>query len=70
MRSEACGCFYCLETFRAREIQEWTDEVEGVGQTAICPHCDLDTVIGSASGYPIEADFLRQMRAAFFGTRE
>jgi len=31
------------------EIQDWTDD----GDTALCPKCGIDSVIGSVSGYPI-----------------
>lgn len=43
--SEICGCFHCLKTFSASEITEWWDK----GQTATCPHCRIDSVLGSAS---------------------
>lgn len=66
-QSELCGCFHCAETFPADAIAEWTDAVDGVGVTALCPECGIDSVIGSASGYPIERWFLLQMRARWFG---
>ena len=61
-RSERCGCFGCLAIFSADSIEEWVDDVDGVGVTALCPECAVDTVIGSASGYPIERWFLARMR--------
>lgn len=66
MGSELCGCFYCLATFPPSEIAAWTDEWEGVGQTAICPRCGIDSVIGSASSYPVTAEFLGVMRDHWF----
>ena len=33
------------------------------GNTAICPTCEYDSVIGSASGYPISEESLRRLRA-------
>jgi hypothetical protein len=66
--SDFCGCFYCLAIFSPKSIVEWTDEVDGVGSTALCPHCGIDSVIGSDSGYPITADFLRQMHSHWFGS--
>jgi hypothetical protein len=60
--SELCGCFYCLTTFRPDEITEWVDE----GQTAICPNCPVDAVIGSASGVSLTQEFLRKMHAYWF----
>ena len=68
LQSDLCGCFYCRKTFPPTTIREWTDEVGGIGQTALCPRCGIDSVIGSASGFPVQKlDFLREMRRHFFG---
>lgn len=65
MESEKCGCFYCLSTFPPSEIEEWAD----IGDdTAICPKCSVDSVIGDASGYPIETEFLKEMHDYWFDT--
>ncbi len=61
-RSEMCGCFYCERVFSPSEISNWIDE----GYTAMCPHCDIDAVIGSASGLPIEKQFLERMNKVWF----
>ena len=46
--SEICGCFYCLSIFNPSEIEDWTDDDENkLGQTALCPKCGIDSVIGS-----------------------
>ncbi|WP_173391538.1 cytoplasmic protein [Rhodopirellula baltica] len=66
VRSDTCGCFYCMAVFQASEITEWIDEVDGVDTTAMCPSCGIDSVIGSAAGYPITADFLRAMHGHWF----
>jgi hypothetical protein len=68
LASRCCGCFYCLETFPPEAITEWTDRVDGLGVTARCPHCRIDSVIGSASGYTVERWFLAKMREHWFGT--
>jgi hypothetical protein len=68
--SERCGCFYCGAIFLPVEVNEWTDEKEGVGQTALCPRCGIDAVIGSASGYPITADFMEMMKQYWFQRTE
>lgn len=36
-----CQCYFCLKTFKFKEIREWTDE----GETPICPKCGVDAVI-------------------------
>jgi hypothetical protein len=66
LKSHLCGCFYCLRTFAPTEILEWVDKVEGVAQTALCPMCGIDSVIGSASGFPITVDFLKRMNQHWF----
>jgi hypothetical protein len=69
-RSDLCGCFYCMATFAPSEIVDWIDAPddadEEAGTTALCPRCGIDSVIGSASGYPIDADFLTAMHAEWF----
>jgi hypothetical protein len=62
LSSEICGCFYCLELFPPDQITEFID----YGQTALCPHCKIDSVIGSASGFPINSSFLSEMKGHWF----
>lgn len=66
LASKHCGCFYRCEVFDPAEIKEWVDEFNAVGQTAICPRCGIDSVLGSNSGYPITMDFLRAMKGKWF----
>ncbi len=69
MSSSLCGCFDCLWMFQPTEIKEWVDEsvLDGKGQTALCPKCGIDSVIGSESGYPITKEFLGSMQKRWFG---
>jgi hypothetical protein len=65
--SDVCGCFYCIEIYSPAEITDWVDEDEnGIGSCALCAKCGIDSVIGSASGYPITEDFLRKMHLHWF----
>ena len=48
--------------FRPQAIWEWIDD----DQTAMCPYCGIDSVIGSASGYPLTRDFLERMASHWF----
>ncbi len=66
LASKQCGCFYCLAIFPPSEFDEWIDEWEGEGQTALCPRCGIDSVIGSESGYPITPEFLKAMKDHWF----
>lgn len=63
--SSQCGCFHCLAIYPPEKIEEWTDQ----GTTAFCPYCGIDSVIGSAAGYPIATEFLREMRRYWFCCR-
>ena len=60
--SELCGCFYCLRTFPTSKINDWVDDET----TALCPNCGIDSVIGSASSFPIKREFLEAMKALWF----
>jgi hypothetical protein len=65
--SERCGCFYCCSTFTPADVEDWVDEdAEGIGQTAMCPRCGIDSVIGSKSGFPIEVEFFAAMKSFWF----
>lgn len=61
--STECGCYACLRTFLPEEISHWLSTED----TATCPYCGIDAVLGSASGLPLTDEFLRAMRARSFG---
>ncbi len=62
--SDICGCFYCLATFGRDQVERWLNEGAG---TAVCPECQIDSVIGSASGYPVaDPKFLEAMHVRWF----
>lgn len=67
--SALCGCFYCLRVFHPADIEDWTDDGprDEDPRTALCPICGIDSVIGDASGYDIEAlGFLPALHAYWF----
>jgi hypothetical protein len=48
-------------------IKHWVDEdSNGQGQTARCPRCGIDSVIGDKSDFAITVEFLTEMRAHWF----
>ena len=63
--STRCACFFCFRTFAVRDITSWIDK----NQTALCPGCGLDAVIGNGAGRSIDDRFLRGMHAHFFAYR-
>lgn len=64
--SEQAGCFHCLSVYPAHEVREYVRET-GEGRTAVCPRCGIDSVIGSAAGYPLTREFLSAMEQYWFG---
>ena len=70
---KTCGCFYCLSVFSPSEIKHWIkeratqgDDSKAEHQTALCPYCGIDSVIGESSGYPITKEFLEKMKNYWF----
>ncbi len=67
LASKVCGCFYCKRVFASTEIIDWYDPKDDPnGETAACPHCGIDSVIGDASGYDLTPKFLAEMHQRWF----
>lgn len=64
-RSKMCGCYYCEYIFPASEITD--DNYTDQGSTACCPHCDMDTVYGDASGVELTPKHLKKLHCKWFG---
>jgi hypothetical protein len=60
--SNLAGCFYCCQIFPAAQVTEFLE----IEQTAICPKCGIDSVIGDVSGLAITAMFLERMHDYWF----
>jgi hypothetical protein len=60
--SEECACFSCLRIYSPSEILWWEDGQ----QTALCPICMVDGVIGSAAGLPMDEHFRRLLRYYYY----
>ncbi|MBP6299107.1 MAG: hypothetical protein KA365_01705 [Arenimonas sp.] len=44
---DSAVCVNCEKVFAPAEVIDWTDLNESnIGQTAICPHCQADGIIG------------------------
>lgn len=67
-QDKICGCFFCKKIFQPSEIKEWiiADTPVDWRGTAVCPYCDVDSVIGESSGYPITRKFLFAMNKYWF----
>lgn len=72
--SRVCGCCNCMQVFGRDEIVAWSgldldrvDDPQAVdAQTALCPKCGSEAVIGDKSGYPVTVAFLTAMNEAWF----
>ena len=69
-QSEVCGCIACERIYSPTEIVSWAGH-SWTGQTvdeqtAQCPHCGIDSVVGSASGIPITPGVLRRAHERWF----
>jgi hypothetical protein len=67
LASDLCACFYCLAIYPPSDIVAWIDDNEvGMGQTAICPKCGIDSVVGDKAGFPLTREFLEKMQRHWF----
>lgn len=60
--SDTCYCICCKVQFPSFEITEHTDK----GDTAICPYCNCDAVIGNASGIKMTDELLEKLNEIYF----
>ena len=69
LESKLCGCFSCLNIFKPTEIIEWIEEPEdcprGPGKTALCPKCDMDTVLPDVIEYELTEELLKKMQIEY-----
>ena len=72
--SKMCGRCSCVQIFPAEEIVAWEgldmgdfENPDAVNkQTALCPRCGSEAVLGDQSGFPITPPFLTRMNEAWF----
>jgi hypothetical protein len=63
-QSTSAGCFYCLATYPATSIRDWADPED---DTALCPRCGIDSVLGDTTGLPVaDRGFLSEMKEIWF----
>lgn len=74
--SKLCGCCSCMEVFPPDEIVAWTgldlsnfDSADTANaETALCPRCGSEALIGDKAGYGLASEFLHRMNQAWFQT--
>lgn len=58
-RRTGLGCFDCLQLFNFEDIIDTIPDIDG--ETALCPHCEIDSVIPSD-----DEELLEAMRERYF----
>lgn len=66
LASDYCGCFFCEKIFEPKEIKIFMKEKNNDIKTALCPYCNIDSVIGSQSKFDINPELLKEMHNYFF----
>ena len=61
-QSQKCGCFSCCRIYDATEVEDYVDG----GETALCPYCCVDSVIGDASGTELNPLLLKKLNGIYF----
>lgn len=61
-QSTSAGCFHCCKIFAITEITKYTDN----NKTCLCPHCDIDSVVGNMCGFELTEDILKKAHAFWF----
>jgi hypothetical protein len=64
LASERAACFHCFEEFAPSAVTSWCDG-EPPGQTALCPHCEVDSVVGFNG--PVDREWLKAQHKGAFG---
>ena len=62
--NKKCGCFSCCRIFDSDEIEMCLEDEDG--DTAVCPYCSVDSVIGEGNGVEITEELLKQMHDFWF----
>jgi len=66
LSSAKCVCYYCCKTFLAKDVVEYCKEKSG-GETALCPNCGIDSVIGDSDSILPNEQTLRDWHRKAFG---
>lgn len=59
--SDKVSCYHCLRVSPSSAITNWMDD----GVTAMCPHCDMDSVVPGK----IDRGLLEMALVKWFGTQ-
>ena len=63
-QSEYCSCISCCNTFPSPMVMDFIKD--GDDETALCPNCGIDAVIGDGSGLEINGEILKILNKIWF----
>ena len=63
-QSEYCHCISCCKTYPSAIVMNFIKD--GEGETAMCPNCGIDAVIGDACGLEINQEILTALNKRWF----
>ena len=63
-QSKRCGCVACTRTFDANDVVDYLKDRQG--ETAVCPRCMIDAVIGDACGVKLTRKLLDKLNKEWF----
>ena len=66
--SEWCGCLCCEQLYRPAEIERWRKDA--IGETALCPRCGREAVVGSGAGFVLTPELVHRAHMVRFPSRE
>ena len=61
-QSLICYCIHCQKACASGQVEKWVDD----GETAICPKCGVDSLIGSAAEYEMTEPLLKELHEFYF----
>lgn len=65
--SSRCACFYCQEVYCSTEVYDFIVEPSlDFKETALCPRCGVDAVIGDATGIPFYKELIGKLHQHYF----
>ena len=67
-KSTECACVYCLKKFNPNEIMDWCNDFGKKENTAICPYCEIDSIIPNHS-FQYNDDLLKRWNHQGFGIK-
>jgi hypothetical protein len=67
-KSEKCVCFHCFKVFTPTEIETYLVEKDEK-ETALCPCCWVDSILGDASGIDLCDELIDAMADYWFRGR-